>query len=130
VQAGVTEDERLHGYQGTRADEGWLEGRRYRSGRAQSSFGYLLRVPPEGPAAVRVTYWGGETRRHRFDIVAGGEVLGTQALFDNAPGEFYDVEYPLPDRLIAARTPVRVEFRPAPGASIGAVFEVRIVRQE
>jgi hypothetical protein len=130
VQAGVSEDERLHAFQGTRADEGWLEGRRYRSGRAQSSFGYLLRVPAEGRAAIRVTYWGGETRRHRFDVIAGGDVLATQALFDNAPGEFFEVEYPLPPRLLETRAPVRGEFRAAPGGSIGAVFEVRVVRQE
>jgi hypothetical protein len=130
VRAGVADDERNHAYEGTRADEGWLEGRRYRSGRAQSSFGYLLGVPAEGPAAVRVTYWGGETRRHRFDVLAGGVVLATQALFDDAPGEVFEVEYALPAGLLEPRTPVRVEFRPAPGASIGAVFEVRIVRPD
>jgi len=130
VQAGVADDERLHAYEGTRADEGWLEGRRYRSGRAQSSFGYLLQVPATGPAAVRVTYWGGETRRHRFDVLVGGVVLATQALFDDAPGEFFEVEYPLTAGLLEPRTPVRVEFRAAPGASIGAVFEVRTVRPQ
>jgi hypothetical protein len=130
VQAGVADDERLHAYEGTRADEGWLEGRRYRSGRAQSSFSYLLQVPATGSAAVRVTYWGGETRRHRFNVSAAGEVLATQSLFDNAPGEFFEVEYPLPARLLEPRQPVRVEFRPAPGSSTGAVFEVRVVRPE
>jgi hypothetical protein len=79
-------------------------------------------------AALRVTYWGGETRRHAFEVVAEGETLATPSLFDDRPGELLEVEYPLPERLTRGRDRLRVGFRTGPGSSTGAVFDVRIVR--
>ncbi len=63
-------------------------------------------------------------------MTAEGETLATQALFDDRPGELYEVEYPLPARLTRGRENVRVGFRTAPAQSTGAVFELRIVRPE
>ena len=126
--AGAAADEEAHGLQQERAGAWSLEGRSCRSTRYGGSWSYVLRLPASGPAAVRVTYWGGETRRHRFDVVAEGETLATQALFDDRPGELYEVEYPLPERLTRGRERVGVGFRTGPEQSTGAVFEVRIVR--
>ncbi len=128
VVAGVTADEEAHGLEQERAGVWSLEGRSCRSTRYGGSWSYALRLPESGPAAVRVTYWGGETRRHSFDVTAEGEPLATQALFDDRPGELYEVEYPLPERLTRRRGLVRVGFRTGPTQSTGAVFEVRIVR--
>ena len=131
VRAGVAEDEAAHALEQTRSDSGWFAGRPYRAARADGRFGYTLRPAPsrrtagEAPAALRVTYWGGETRRHRFEVLVDGEPVATQSLFDDAPGEPFAVEYALPAR--AARSALRVSFRPLPGSSVGAVFEVRLV---
>ena len=105
-----------------------LEGRRCRSARYGGTFTYSLRLPKEGPAALRVAYWGGESRRHVFEVVAEGEAIATQSLFDDRPGEVLEVEYPLPERLTRGRERLRVGFRTGPGTSTGAVFDVRIVR--
>jgi hypothetical protein len=75
-----------------------------------------------------VTYWGGESRRHLFDVVVEDEVVGTQSLFDDRPGELYPVEYAIPQRVRDGRDRVRVTLRPAPGRSTGAVYDVRVVR--
>jgi hypothetical protein len=75
-----------------------------------------------------VTYWGGESRRQLFDVVVEGEVVGTQSLFDDRPGELFPVEYPIPEKLRGGRDRVRVTFRPVPGRSTGAVYDVRVVR--
>ncbi|HSD65885.1 MAG TPA: beta-L-arabinofuranosidase domain-containing protein [Vicinamibacteria bacterium] len=128
VAAGVPADETAHALEETRSDTYWFEGRRCRSARSGGSFGYSLNLPASGPAALRVTYWGGESRRHRFEVLAEGEVVGTQALFDDRPGEAFPVEYALPERLIRDRDRVRVAFRPAPGSSTGVVYDVRVVR--
>ena len=56
-----------------------------------------------------------------------GETLATQSLFDDRPGEPYEVEYPLPERLTGGREHVRVAFRTGPRQSTGAVFDVRTV---
>jgi len=128
VTAGVLVEEEAHGLEHERASAWSREGRSCRSTRYGGSWSYALRLPASGPAAVRVTFWGGETRRHRFDVTAEGETLATQSLFDDRPGELYEVEYPLPERLTRGRERVRVGLRTGPGQSTGAVFEVRTVR--
>jgi hypothetical protein len=85
-----------------------------RSARYGGTFTYSLRLPAEGPAALRVAYWGGESRRHVFEVVAEGETLATQSLFDDRPGEVLEVEYPLPERLTRGRERLRVGFRTGP----------------
>jgi len=128
VVAGVLTDEEAHGLEQERASAWSREGRSCRSTRYGGSWSYTLRLPADGPAAVRVAYWGGETWRHLFEVVAEGETLATQALFDDRPGELYEVEYPLPDRLTRGRERVRVGFRTGPAQSTGSVFGVRVVR--
>jgi hypothetical protein len=128
VSVGALAEEEAHGLEHDRAAAWSLEGQSCRSTRYGGSWSYRLRLPASGPAALRVTYWGGETRRHRFEVTAGGETLATQALFDDRPGETYELEYPLPERLTRGHEDVRVGFRTGPGQSTGAVFAVRVVR--
>jgi DUF1680 family protein len=128
VGAGSPEAEKDRGLQEKGSDAWSLEGRRCRSARYGGTFTYSLRLPADGPAALRVAYWGGESRRHVFEVVAEGETLATQSLFDDRPGEVLEVEYPLPERLTRGRERLRVGFRTGPGTSTGAVFDVRIVR--
>jgi DUF1680 family protein len=127
VSVGAEADEQAHALQADRAGAWSLEGRTCRSTRYGGSWSYALRLPASGPAALRVTYWGGETRRHGFEVTAEGETLATQSLFDDRPGELYAVEYPLPARLTSGRERIRVGFRAGPKQSTGAVFDVRVV---
>jgi hypothetical protein len=128
VQPGSPEAEKGKDLEEKGSDAWSLEGRRCRSARYGGTFTYSLRLPAGGPAALRVAYWGGESRRHVFEVVAEGETIASQSLFDDRPGEVLEVEYPLPERLTRGRDRVRVGFRTGPGTSTGAVFEVRVVR--
>jgi DUF1680 family protein len=128
VEAGRLEAEEAKDLQQNGSDAWSLEGRRCRSARYGGTFTYSLRLPTGGPAALRVTYWGGESRRHTFEVVAEGETIATQSLFDDRPGELLEVEYPLPEALTRGKEHLRVGFRTGPGTSTGAVFDVRIVR--
>jgi hypothetical protein len=128
VGAGSPEAEKASDLQEQGSDAWSLEGRRCRSARYGGTFTYSLRLPNEGPAALRVAYWGGESRRHVFEVVAEGETIATQSLFDDRPGEVLVVEYPLAERLTRGRERLRVGFRTGPRTSTGAVFDVRIVR--
>jgi hypothetical protein len=128
VQPGVEVDEAAHALRKSRSDSGWFEGRRYRGARGGGEFSYLLKVPASGAAALRVTYWGGESRRHRFAVLVEDQVVAKQGLFDDRPGEVLPVEYAIPDSLTSGRDRIRVGFRPVPGGSTGALFDVRVVR--
>ena len=127
VRAGVAQEETAHQLEQKGSDSGWLAGRPSRSARSGGGFSYLLRAPGQKrDAALRVTYWGGEARRHRFELLVDGAPVATQTLFDDVPGEPFSVEYALPQRQGAWR----VGFRPLPGSSVGAVFELRLVSPE
>ena len=129
VTPGVAEDETMHALEGKGSDSGRFEGRPSRSAYwGGGEFSYSLRLPSEGPVALHVAYWGGETRRHRFQVLVEGEVIATQSLFDDRPGELLPIEVAIPERLSRGRDRVRVGFRPVPNGSVGAVFDVRIVR--
>jgi hypothetical protein len=56
-----------------------------------------------------------------------GKTLATQTLNNERPGEFYDVEYPLPAELTRGKEKVTVKFQPAEKSRAGGVFDVRIV---
>jgi DUF1680 family protein len=129
VQPGLASDEARHKIEQRGSEGGRFEGRLSRSVFwGNGEFSYVLRVPSSGPSAVRFECWGGESRRHRFEVVAGGETIATQTLFDDSPGETLPVEYPLPERLTKGHDAIRIGFRPSPGGSIGAIFDVRVVR--
>jgi DUF1680 family protein len=128
VTAGDPGDETSHGFEEEGSWSGWLDGRRYRSARRGSGFGYVLRLLPSGPTALRVTYWGGETRRRHFEILIEGEAIAAQELFDDRPGDVFPVEYAIPRGLTEGRESIRVTFRTEPSGATGAVFDVRLVR--
>ena len=128
VRAGVAADETAHQLEQKGSDAGWFEGRSYRAARSGGGFGYALRGAAGGASALHVTYWGGESRRHQFEVLVEGQAIARQSLFDDAPGEPFSVEYPVPERLARGRERLRVGFRPLPGSSVGAVFELRLVR--
>lgn len=129
VQPGLESDEARHKLEQKGSDAGRFEGRLSRSAFwGNGEFSYVLKLPASGPSALRFECWGGESRHHRFEIFANGEKIATQTLFDDAPGETLPVEHVLPERLTKGRAPIRIAFRPAPDGSIGAIFDVRIVR--
>ena len=74
------------------------------------------------------TYWGSDAGRREFDILVAGENIATQKLEHNKPGEFFDVEYPIPAKLTAGKRSVIVKFQAQPHAIAGGVFGCRIMR--
>ena len=97
-----------------------LNGRDARSG---GFFEFDLKVRPD--LVLQATYWGDE-RRREFDILIDGQPLAHQLLDQDRPGEFFDVEYPIPATLIAGKSMVRVRFQPVPKNTAGPAFGVRV----
>jgi DUF1680 family protein len=99
-----------------------LNGRDARSG---GFFEFDLKVKPN--VVLLATYWGDE-RRREFEILVDGQVLARQVLNQDKPGLFFDVEYPIPDKLIAGKSMVRIRFQPLPKNTAGPAFGVRIYK--
>jgi uncharacterized protein len=128
VRIGDTADETAHGFQGDHTDTGTLAARRWRDARRSGWFRYDLQTAGNQTAILRCTYWGNDGGNRVFDILVEGERVATQKLEYDKPGEFFDVEYPLPQRLTRDKQRVTVMFRAHEGALAGGVFDIRIVR--
>ncbi len=103
------------------SNSGAFRGRHYRDG---ISFGWDLKVLPNTPMTLSVTYWGDDAGARTFDILVNGEKIATQTLNQNKPGQLFDVEYAIPASLTAnAANKVTVRFRAQKGSTAGGVFD-------
>lgn len=103
-------------------------GRRGRDARTGGFFEFTMKVRP-GPLILQATYWS-EERRRLFHILIDGKRIASQTLNDDAPGRFFEVEYPIPEAITRGKKEVRVRFEPEPGHTAGPVFGVRLFAPE
>jgi hypothetical protein len=87
-------------------------------------FSYDLKVLPDVPMILVVNYWGSDAGNRTFDVLVDGQKIATQTLANNKPGEFFDVEYPLPAELTKGKQKITVRFQAQKGMIAGGVFEV------
>ena len=128
VEIGDPASETAHRVSGGSA--GRFNDRNFRHGR---EFSYELKMLPERPAKLVVTYWGGDVRRI-FDVIANDQTLRTQDLDNSKPGEFFEETYDLPLDLIQGKTDdfgrqldhVTIRFKSiSPGEPAGGIFGLR-----
>lgn len=126
VDVNSDESEKAHGYQGENTRDGQMDGRRWREAR-EGWFSYRLTIDPDKPVIIVATFRGSEGRRREFDLMVEGKTIATERL-EYHPTEFLDREYKVPEELTKGKRTVTVKFQPAPGASTGALFELRVVQ--
>ena len=97
-------------------------GRHGRDARSGGYFEFTLKVRP-GPLQLQATYWGGERVRD-FDILVDGQKLATQHLDFDRPGQFFDVTYPLDEKLTNERSSIRVRVEARGADMAGPMFGV------
>ncbi|MHB8866994.1 MAG: glycoside hydrolase family 127 protein [Pirellulaceae bacterium] len=127
VQVGRAKSEREHHLRGEDTGSGVFSNRVWRHAWSGGWFSYQLVVKPDAPQTLHVTYWGDETGSRRFDILVDGTNIGSQVLFKNHPGEFFDVEYPIPEELTHGKQKVTVRFQAEANATAGGIFDLRIL---
>ncbi|MBN2450812.1 MAG: glycoside hydrolase family 127 protein [Lentisphaeria bacterium] len=129
VDIGREASEQAHGRRGETTGSGTFRGRRWRDARNGGWFSYELTLDAEAGNSLLCTYWGSDTGNRRFDILVNGTAIAEQTLENARPGEFFDVEYPLPDPSARDRTRITVRFQAKPGAMAGGIFDLRILRR-
>lgn len=129
VGIGHKQNESDHRFQGERTNAGHAEGKAWRDANEGGWFGYALKLMPDQPVTLLCSYWGSDFGSRVFDILVDGEKVATQTLDNNKPGEFFDVEYRLPERLTRGKQRVIVKFQAHPKAMAGGVFDVRMIKQ-
>lgn len=126
MQLGEMQPERDHGLTAKNSYAVTYRGRHGRDARTFGFFEYRAKVRP-GPLVLQATYWGDE-RDKLFDILIDGQKIATERLTGARPGEFYQVDYPIPSKLTEGRDSVLVRFQPANDHTrCGPVFGIRIV---
>lgn len=91
-------------------------------------FSYVMRTNQETNLSLMVRYRGNEKGALQFDILIDGEKLVTENLAGKwNKSEFVNLEYQLPDSMIAGKKSVEVRFQAAQGNTAGRVFDVRIL---
>ena len=128
VLVGNDASEKAHGLKGERTSSGVYRGRPWRHAGGGGGFSYRLAVDPKAKNALRCTYWGSDAGNRRFDILVEGRKIASQRLERQRPGQFFDVEYPIPDALMRDKTEILVTFQAQPGATAGGVFDLRLLR--
>lgn len=130
VRIGDEQSEKEHNLQGERTSSGDFGGRKWRHAVEGGWFSYDLKVDPEHPMELVVTYWGSDAGMRVFDIVVEGKIIATQRLRRDKPDRFFDVVYPIPHELAKDKTKVTVRFQAHPKAIAGGIFGIRMVRSK
>jgi uncharacterized protein len=129
VAIGDAESEKSHALEHKGSSSGLHGGRTWRHAAGEGAwFSYRLKVPQGGQAFLLCTYWGGDVDR-TFDVLVDGTKVATQKLQNNQPGEFFDVEYPIPAELTKGKEQVTVKFAAPAGGTAGGVFGVATLKE-
>ena len=89
-----------------------------------------MKVLPDVPLDLRVTYWGDDTAHLEFDIYVDGKALARQHLYRNKPGQFFEAVYPLPEDFWKDKEKITIRFKGVPGNWTGAVYNARVAKCE
>jgi len=128
VAIGVPVPEREHGLEGERTQSGSHLGRNWRHATAGGWFSYQMKVSPDRPMTLWCTYWGDEGGKRTFDILVDGEKIATQTLLHDKPGDFFEVEYPIPAELTRGKQAVAIRFQAHPDNFAGGVFGCEVLK--
>jgi uncharacterized protein len=124
------QSERDHVMRGEQTAAGDFADRKWRHATEGGWFSWQLKVLPDQPQELCVTYWGSDGGNRIFDILVDGQKLTTQRLENNRPEKFYDEVYGLPEDTLKGKQTITVKFQAHPGASAGGVFGVRVMKAE
>lgn len=128
LATGEMQPERDHQLEGENTTSGENLGRKWRHAADGGWFGFRMQCQPGAAHELIVTYWGSDAGNRQFDVLVNGRKLATQVLERNAPGQFFDVAYPIPAEMIQDAAHVNLRFQAHPGKWAGGVYGVRLVR--
>ncbi|HEY6244118.1 MAG TPA: beta-L-arabinofuranosidase domain-containing protein [Pyrinomonadaceae bacterium] len=130
IAPGDPEKEKAFNQQGEETNQDRMTGRAGR--RSKKWFSYDVRVDPNSPVALLVTFNTDERGKRSGEVLVDGQRLGEQSIDRSPPGSatgrYFDVEYKLPAELIKDKKKVTVRFQATGGNETATVFGVRTVR--
>jgi DUF1680 family protein len=131
VAPGEQQPEADHAMQQLNSNSGNNQDEFWRDARNEGYFSYEMATNGESDLFLIVRYWGAERGNRRFDIYIDDNKLATE----NNTGKwnqnrFIDVEYPIPDTMLADKNRITLKFQALPGSSAGPVYYIRLARKK
>lgn len=129
VAAGEQQPEVDHAIQLEKSNKGNNLNEFFRDARDGGYFSYDLATKSETNVSLQVRYWGAEWGTRKFDITIDDAKLITE---DNTnkwnQSAFKEVVYPIPDSMVKGKSHIRVKFQALPGNTAGAVYHIRLIK--
>ncbi|MCC4211139.1 beta-L-arabinofuranosidase domain-containing protein [Leeuwenhoekiella parthenopeia] len=127
VAPGEQQPESDHGFDSKDSNSGVHQNRHWRD--ATGWFSYDLRNKDALAKTLRITYYGKDAGR-KFDILVNGQVIASPQ-FDGTQGNsFFEVDYDLPDDLVAKSEILNVRFEAAPNSRTSGIYGVRLLNAD
>lgn len=127
IALGEMQPERDHNLRGQSIGNGIFNKKKWRAAWTGGWFSFDMKVLPDKPMKLIVTYWGSETPEKEFTISIDEKILTTQKIHLNKPGEFFEISYPLPQEMTTGKEKITVKFDGKPTWT-GAIYHARIVQ--
>lgn len=117
-----------HGLEGENTQAGPYNSWTWRHAPDPGWWSWDLKVLPDKPMSLLVTFWGSDVPPRTFDVQVEGQTLATVSLDRNAPGMLFDREFAIPAELTRGKSKVAVRFVPAKGNIAGGAFYCATLR--
>ncbi len=122
--------EAAHNLQGDNTQAGPYQDFAWRHAPAPGWWSWDLRVLPDRPMALLLTFWGSDVPPRTFDVQVDGTTVLTMSLDRNDPGRLFDRAIALPADLTRGKSKVTVRFVPHEGNIAGGCFYCATVRAD
>ena len=119
-----------HHFVGRNSRNGTFGDRSWRDAADGGDFSFTFKLDHSPCLILRCTYWGNDTGPREFDILVDGASIATQKLDNNRPGQFFDVDYPLPAERLQGKSSFTVTLRAKPDRLAGGLFDCRLLRSQ
>lgn len=93
-------------------------------------FSYAMRIIPDKPQQLVVTYFSMDEGNRSFQILAENKLIALEELQGDSVARFLDKKYPLPQDLTKDRNKITIQFKALPGNTAGGIFGCRIEIRE
>lgn len=126
IAPGEQQPESDHNFQGEKTESGVFSDRHWRH--AEGWFSYELKNPDRAAKKLRITYSGSDKGR-AFDIFLNDELLKTVSLNGAEGDQFYDIDYPLTEKMLSnQRSKMKLKFVAKPGSIAGGIYYIRLMK--
>ena len=115
-----------HKLQSDKSSDAHFETRRTREAH-EGWFSYQLRVAPDRPADLVLTYPGKQNYPREFDVLVDGQKLATEKIDEYNADDRLDRDYAIPEELTRGKSSVTVKLEAHKGSAAGALIEMRTI---